>query len=208
MFPHPQCTHTHVHTHAHTHTQGVPVPPPFQVRMLDPHSRKAVQTKHWRSTVHAGFLLNSKRHSSVTALCQEYPEISNRIQHCKKEWSMNLLITAGAMLGSGVTGFQSAMISGLWAADFWGKEEQELWCWHKVRCGAYFTWQVPTTFPRPWNLSVYKAGSTGQNLLALRDLLVSQCLAMKSVLILQRVWGQSIHHWAVDTNYRGSLSPE
>lgn len=38
---------------------------------------------------------------------------------------MNLLITTGAMLGPGVTGFQSTMISGLWAADFRGKEERE-----------------------------------------------------------------------------------
>lgn len=143
--------HTHVHTHtcAHTHVQGVPVPPPFQVRVLDPRSRKAVQTKPWRSTVHAGSLLNCKRHSSVTALCQEYPEISHRIQHCKKEWSVNLFITAGAMLGPGVTCFQTEMLSRLWAADFRGKEEWELWCWHKVRCGAYLSWKVSTTFPRP-----------------------------------------------------------
>ncbi|CAI9168472.1 unnamed protein product [Rangifer tarandus platyrhynchus] len=143
--------HTHTHTRAHTctntHAQSVHVPPPFQVTVLDPHFQKSCT--HWRSTVHAAFLLNCKRHSLVTALCQEYPETSNRIQHCKKEWSVNLLITAGAMLGPGVTGFQSAMISRLWAADFQGKEEQELWCWHKGRCGAYFIRKVSTTFPRP-----------------------------------------------------------
>ena len=89
------CTHMHKHTHSRcactsplsSHSAGSTFPEKLY--------------KHWWGTVHAGFLLNCKRHSSVTSLCQEYPEISNTIQHCKEEWSVNLLIKAGAMLGLG-----------------------------------------------------------------------------------------------------------
>lgn len=80
--------HVHYPQHTHTHT-GVHVPPTFQVTAPDPSPRKDIQTKRWRNTITAGFLLNCKTHSSATALCQD-PKISNRIQNCTKEWSVNL----------------------------------------------------------------------------------------------------------------------
>lgn len=38
----------------------------------------------------AGFLPNCKIHSSIAAVCQDYPKINNRIQNREREQPMNL----------------------------------------------------------------------------------------------------------------------